>query len=130
MPCCAGRGRCQHRGHRLLTGAGDRAFCSGMDLKEAARSGVGGGLIPGRRVLRITEVAVPQALLAARERGGQWAGPGLRFCLRLRLIVASETAVFGLASVARGMVLLPEGCSGMARGLRVRRAMEFILGGG
>ena len=112
----------------VLTGAGDRAFCSGMDLKEAALSGVGGGLIPGRGFCGITEVPCRKPLLAA-VNGAAVAG-GFEICLACDLIVASETAVFGLPEVARGMVAFTGGVQRLARGLPRAAAMEFILGGG
>ena len=39
----------------IITGKGDRAFCSGMDMKEAAAIGIGHGLVPGRGFAGITE---------------------------------------------------------------------------
>src|SRR3546814_9262539 len=38
----------------IVTGAGDKAFCSGMDLQEAARTGPGPGLMPGRGFAGLT----------------------------------------------------------------------------
>lgn len=112
----------------VLTGAGDRAFCSGMDLKEAATTGAGGGLIPGRGFCGITETPCRKPLLAA-VNGAAVAG-GFEICLACDLVVAADTAVFGLPEVARGMVAFTGGVQRLARGLPRAAAMEFILTGG
>lgn len=111
----------------VLTGAGDRAFCSGMDLKEAAVTGAGGGLIPGRGFCGITETPCTKPLLAA-VNGAAVAG-GFEICLACDLVVAADTAVFGLPEVARGMVAFTGGVQRLARGLPRAAAMEFILTG-
>jgi enoyl-CoA hydratase/carnithine racemase len=112
----------------VLTGAGDRAFCSGMDLKEAAVTGAGGGLIPGRGFCGITETPCTKPLIAA-VNGAAVAG-GFEICLACDLIVAADSAVFGLPEVARGMVAFTGGVQRLARGLPRAVAMEFILTGG
>jgi len=112
----------------ILTGAGDRAFCSGMDLKEAAITGAGGGLIPGRGFCGVTETPCKKPLLAA-VNGAAVAG-GFEICLACDLVVAADTAVFGLPEVARGMVAFTGGVQRLARGLPRAAAMEFILTGG
>lgn len=112
----------------VLTGAGDRAFCSGMDLKEAAVTGAGGGLIPGRGFCGITETPCRKPLIAA-VNGAAVAG-GLEICLACDLIVAAESAVFGLPEVSRGMVAFTGGVQRLARGLPRAAAMEIILTGG
>src|SRR3546814_7295600 len=49
----------------IVTGAGDKAFCSGMDLKEAARTGPGHGLLPGRGFAGLTEGSRSKPVIAA-----------------------------------------------------------------
>jgi len=112
----------------VLTGAGDRAFCSGMDLKEAAVTGAGGGLLPGRGFCGITETRCAKPLLAA-VNGAAVAG-GFEICLACDMVVAADSAVFGLPEVARGMVAFTGGVQRLARGLPRAAAMEIILTGG
>lgn len=99
----------------VLTGAGDRAFCAGADLKSASgKSGLdywasanlnGFGGIALRQSLRIPVIARVNGLAL---------GGGMEMVLGCDIIIASETAQFGLpeAKVGRlpldgGMVKLP-----------------------
>ncbi|WP_342363921.1 enoyl-CoA hydratase-related protein [Terrarubrum flagellatum] len=111
----------------IVTGAGERAFCSGMDLKEAARIGVGKGLVPGRGFCGLTERNFPKPLIAAIN-GAAVAG-GLELALACDLIVASETATFGLPEIKRGLVAYAGGVQRLARLAPRSAAMEIILTG-
>jgi enoyl-CoA hydratase/carnithine racemase len=111
----------------ILTGAGEKAFCSGMDLKEAARSGVGLGLIPGRGFCGLTERPFAKPLIAAIN-GAAVAG-GFELALACDIILASEKAVFGLSEVKRGLVAYAGGVQRLARLAPRSLAMEMILTG-
>jgi enoyl-CoA hydratase/carnithine racemase len=111
----------------VITGAGDRAFSSGMDLKEAAERGTGHGLVPGRGFCGITERSISKPVIAA-VNGAAVAG-GLELVLACDLVVASETAVFGLPEVKRGLVALTGGVQRLARQLPRAAALEIILCG-
>ena len=52
-------------GAAILTATGDRAFCAGMDMKEAAEIGSGHGLVPGRGFGGITQRKRRKPLIAA-----------------------------------------------------------------
>lgn len=86
----------------ILTGAGDRAFCAGMDLKEAAAMGTG---VPPRDFLPILgdTVAVTKPVIAA-VNGVAYAG-GWLFAQMCDLCVASENAMFAITEsrVGRGV---------------------------
>lgn len=111
----------------LLTGTGDRAFCSGMDLKEAGRVGAGTGLVPGKGFLGVTERRLHKPLIGAIN-GAAVAG-GFEVALACDLVVASETAVFGLPEIKRGMVAFTGGVQRLAQMLPRQVAMEIILTG-
>jgi enoyl-CoA hydratase/carnithine racemase len=87
----------------VLTGAGDRAFCTGMDLKE--RAGFDDDHLRAQRrrivdlIRRLHELPVPT--IAAVE-GFALAG-GFEIALACDLIVASTTAVFALPEVGVGI---------------------------
>ncbi len=87
----------------VLTGAGDRAFCTGMDLKE--RAGFDDDDLRAQRarivdlIRRLHELPVPT--IAAVE-GFALAG-GFEIALACDLIVASTTAVFALPEVGVGI---------------------------
>ena len=79
----------------ILTAAGDRAFCAGRDLSEAA-SGHGHGFIP---ILR-DEVSVSKPVIAAIN--GAALGGGCFMAISCDLCVAAETASFALTEVRVG----------------------------
>ena len=87
----------------ILTGTGDRAFCSGMDLKSFTEGDVPGST-PGEateafyRLLR-GEVSVP---VVGAANGSAVAG-GLELLLGCDVVIASSEARFGLPEVKRGL---------------------------
>ena len=86
----------------ILTGAGDKAFCAGMDLKEAAQTGLG---VPPPGFLPIIgqSIDVTKPTIAA-VNGVAYAG-GWLLAQMCDLCVAAEHASFGIteARVGRGM---------------------------
>ena len=88
-------------GATIVTGTGDRAFCAGMDLKEAERIGAGHGLIPGRGFGGITERQRNKPLIAAIN-GAAVAG-GFEIMMACDLVFAAEHAVMGVSEVKRGL---------------------------
>jgi enoyl-CoA hydratase/carnithine racemase len=111
----------------IITGAGNRVFCSGMDLKEAAAKGVGLGLIPERGFCGITERSFKKPVIAA-VNGAAVAG-GFEIALACDVVIASEHAVFGLPEVKRGLAAYAGGVQRLARQLPRSAAMEIILSG-
>jgi enoyl-CoA hydratase/carnithine racemase len=86
----------------VLTGAGDRAFCSGMDLREFAADAMG---TPGEGTQvysRFVREGIATPVVAA-VNGAAVAG-GFELVLACDLIVASEAAVFGIPEVRRGLI--------------------------
>jgi enoyl-CoA hydratase len=84
----------------VLTGAGTKAFCSGMDLKafrDGATDGAGG---PGPEIF--AEQYFPKPIVAAVN--GAAVGGGFGLVLACDIVVAAEHAIFGLPEVARGLV--------------------------
>lgn len=84
----------------ILTGAGDQAFCAGMDLKEAAERKL--QVTPPMPVLG-DNVRVSKPVIAA-VNGHAYAG-GWLFAQMCDLCIAADTAKFGIteAKVGRGM---------------------------
>lgn len=85
----------------VLTGAGDRAFCAGMDL-----SGVGGEKrepTPGsRRYQTFLSTLYPKPIIGAANATA--VAGGFELLLACDLIVAAEHADFALPEVKRGLV--------------------------
>ncbi|MES2495651.1 MAG: enoyl-CoA hydratase-related protein [Pseudomonadota bacterium] len=111
----------------VLTGAGDRAFCAGMDLKEAAARGAGHGLVPGRGFAGITERRRSKPLIVAAN-GAVVAG-GFELALAADIVIAADHAVFGLAEVKRGLFAFAGGIQRLARSVPRATALHLILTG-
>lgn len=86
----------------ILTGSGEKAFCAGMDLKEAAATGL---KVPPRDFIPVLgdNVHVTKPVIAA-VNGVAYAG-GWLFAQMCDLCVASENASFAITEpkVGRGM---------------------------
>ncbi|GGL18925.1 enoyl-CoA hydratase-related protein [Nocardia jinanensis] len=87
----------------VLTAAGDRAFCAGMDLRAfSGGEDVGFSDTPENRAFqRLTRGAVEVPVVGAAN--GTAVGGGLELLLGCDLIVAADTAKFGLPEVQRGL---------------------------
>jgi len=113
----------------VLTGAGDRAFCVGADLKNpsvkgvdywaAARPGGFGGI-----ALRET-LNVP---VLARVNGFALGG-GFEMVLGCDLVVACEEASFGLPEALVGRMPLDGGMTLLQRQIPFRQAMAMMMTG-
>ncbi|RYY33067.1 MAG: enoyl-CoA hydratase, partial [Sphingomonadales bacterium] len=108
----------------ILTGAGERAFCSGMDLKEAAEIGAGGGLL-ANGFGGITQRRRTKPLIAA-VNGAAIAG-GFEIALACDIVVAADHAMFGLSEVKRGMFAFAGGIQRLARTVPRQTALALIL---
>jgi enoyl-CoA hydratase/carnithine racemase len=113
----------------VLSAAGERAFCVGADLKER-NAMTDADFLAQRPVFRAAFGAVlglPQPALAAVA--GYALGGGCELALNCDLIVADETAVFGLPETTVGLV---PGCGGTQLSLRrlgPGRAMDLVFTG-
>ncbi|MFE4963765.1 crotonase/enoyl-CoA hydratase family protein [Streptomyces sp. NPDC056660] len=109
----------------VLTGAGDRAFCAGMDLRAFA---AGGKMIdesrPGLEVF--TERVYPKPLIAAIN--GTAVAGGFELALACDLAVAAQHARFGLPEVKRGLVAAGGGTN-LPRRIPLALALELALTG-
>ncbi|HEX7783006.1 MAG TPA: enoyl-CoA hydratase-related protein [Sphingobium sp.] len=111
----------------VITGSGDRAFCSGMDMKEAAEIGIGHGLIPERGFAGITERKRTKPLIAA-VNGVAVAG-GFEIALACDIVIAADHAMFGLSEVKRGLFAFAGGVQRLARQVPRSTALSLILTG-
>src|SRR6202034_2524475 len=86
----------------VLTGSGEKAFCAGMDLGAFAEGGTLGGSRQGMEgFVRFTngEIGVP---IVGAANATAVAG-GFELLLGCDVVVASETALFGVPEVKRGL---------------------------
>ncbi len=113
----------------VVTGAGDKAFSTGGDLKE--RHGMTND--QWRRQHHLAEdfilavVDFPLPVISAVE-GFAFAG-GCEFALATDFIIASETATFALKEVTRGIMPGGAGIQNLARAIGLRRAKELVYTG-
>jgi len=110
----------------IITGAGDRAFCSGNDLKATARGG---------------DMTLPRSgfagLCARFDRvkpiiaavNGVAMGGGLEIILACDLALADETARFALPEVKVGLFAAAGGVQRLTRQIGRKAATELILTG-
>jgi enoyl-CoA hydratase/carnithine racemase len=113
----------------VLTGAGEKAFCAGADLKE--RAGMGADDVHAfhlllRRALDGIEAA-PQVYVAALN--GVALGGGLELALACDLRVAADTVQVGLPEVSLGIIPGGGGTQRLPRLVGVGRAKDLVLTG-
>jgi methylglutaconyl-CoA hydratase len=113
----------------VLTGAGDRAFCAGADLKERkgmSEAEVHAFLRDVRRALRAIEMS-PKVFVAALN--GAALGGGLELALACDLRIMSASAEVGLPEVGLGIIPGAGGTQRLPRLIGAARAKELILTG-
>ena len=119
----------------ILTGAGERAFCAGADLR-----GVGDfykTLTSAERLRRSEQLpglggitknlAIDKPIIAAVN--GYCLAGGLEIALACDLRIASENASFGLPEVTRGIIPGAGGTQRLPRLVGPERALDLILTG-
>lgn len=114
----------------ILTGAGDRAFCAGMDLKERQGSGEAGLNFPDIAPLvnpfyPTRQNLIEKPVIAAVN--GYAMGGGFYMALQADLSVASTNAQFEISEILRGTVAGWE--VGRLAGLSVAAWAEIAFGG-
>jgi crotonobetainyl-CoA hydratase len=112
----------------VLTGAGDRSFCAGADLKALGR-----GELPvdpghpergfGGYVGHVISVPTIAAV------NGTALGGGTELALASDLVVAADTATFGLPEVKRGIIAGAGGALRLPEQLPRKVAMRVLLTG-
>ena len=119
----------------ILTGAGERAFCAGADLR-----GVGDfykTLTSAQRLRRSEQMpglggitknlAIDKPIIAAIN--GYCLAGGLEIALACDLRIASENATFGLPEVTRGIIPGAGGTQRLPRLVGPERALDLIMTG-
>lgn len=113
----------------VLTGAGERAFCVGADLKNPSVSGIdywaaarpgGFGGIALRETLNVPVIA---------RVNGYALGGGFEMVLGCDIVVACEEASFGLPEALVGRMPLDGGMTLLQRQVPFRQAMGMLFTG-
>ena len=110
----------------IVTGAGDRAFSAGNDLKHQAGGG-GMGLPPSGFAGLTERFDLTKPLIAAVN--GVAMGGGFEIALACDLIVAADTATFALPEPRVGLAALAGGLHRLPRQIGQKQAMGMILTG-
>ena len=108
----------------IVTGAGDKAFCAGNDLKWQAAGGKRGWDKGGFAGLT-SRFDCDKPIIAAVN--GVAMGGGFEIALACDLIIASENATFALPEPRVGLAALAGGVHRLPRQIGLKRAMGMIL---
>jgi len=119
----------------IITGAGDRAFSTGADLTEwqskisapgaQAQPGAGPGDVPG--AIPLSNRVGKKPVIAAVN--GLALGGGCETIVNCDIVVAADTATFGLVEVKRGVAPYAGVLPRLIRTLGLQRASELALTG-
>lgn len=123
----------------VITGAGERAFCVGADLKSTRSSSAtyaqalflanepaaDAGLYI--RLMDLTDLDLHKPLIAAVN--GHCLGGGLELALQCDLRIASSSASFGLPEAAVGSIPAVSGLHRLMRAVPAAHAMQMALTG-
>jgi crotonobetainyl-CoA hydratase len=114
----------------IITGAGEQSFCAGADLKALSR---GERIAPAEPekiawgFAGIVSHAISKPLIAAVN--GTALGGGTEIALACDLVVAADSATFGLPEVKRGILAGAGGAFRLVQQLPKKVAMEMLLTG-
>ncbi|MFZ5668930.1 MAG: enoyl-CoA hydratase-related protein [Pseudomonadota bacterium] len=108
----------------VITGAGDRAFSAGNDLKHQASGGKMGSPPSGFAGLT-SRFDLDKPLIAAVN--GVAMGGGFEIALACDIVLAADTAVFALPEPKVGLAALAGGLHRLPRQIGLKRAMGMIL---
>ena len=108
----------------IITGAGDKAFCAGADLKEVANGRLNSLFTPAGGFAGFVHVQRTKPWIAA-VKATAVAG-GFEIALACDFIIAADTAKFGLPEVSRGLIAAAGGLYRLPRVLPRQLANEVI----
>jgi enoyl-CoA hydratase/carnithine racemase len=114
----------------VFTGAGDKAFCAGADLKERGTRTTG-DMYRERRFYRARWVSVIAGMVkpTIAAINGHCLGGGLELALQCDMRLASENARFGMPEVTLGFFPGSGATQRLPRAIGLQKAKELILTG-
>ena len=111
----------------VITGAGDRAFSAGSDLKAIATQGKPNVYPESGYAGLIERFDLTKPLIAAVD--GVAVGGGFEVALACDILIATTRSRFGLPEPLIGAVALGGGMHRLARQIGLKKAMGLILSG-
>jgi enoyl-CoA hydratase/carnithine racemase len=111
----------------ILTGAGERAFCAGGDLKE--RDGMSNAAWSAQHLIyeRMIRAVIDCPLPVIGAVNGAAYGGGCELAAGVDFVYASDSARFAMTETSLGIIPGAGGTQTLARALGERRAKELIL---
>jgi enoyl-CoA hydratase/carnithine racemase len=110
----------------VLTGAGEKAFCAGNDLKFTAKGGEGS--LPASGFSGLTQRFDLEKPIVAAVNGFAMGG-GFETALSCDVIIASENATFALPEVKVGFLAAASGVQRLSRYIGRLAAQEMMFTG-
>ena len=111
----------------VITGAGDRAFAAGADIRELAAE-TPASIGEGDRFAAVDRVGLLRTPVIAAVRGFALGG-GCELAMACDMIVAGDNAQFGQPEIRIGVIPGAGGTQRLTRAIGRARAMELILTG-
>lgn len=114
----------------IVTGAGERAFCTGADLKKTmppAESFAELHFGPRTGVASVATLQTPKPMIAAIN--GFALGGGLELAMLCDIRIAASSAMFGLPEVSIGSIPAGGGTQRIVRAIGQSDAMLMLLSG-
>lgn len=111
----------------IITGAGDKAFCAGLDLKEAGALIEDPTLASRQYQAYLRDLEIWKPIIAAIN--GHALGGGTELALACDIRIASENATLGLTEPRWGLIPGMGGTQRLPRAIPVGLALEMLLTG-
>jgi enoyl-CoA hydratase/carnithine racemase len=111
----------------IITGAGDKAFCAGGDLKEMASNAADGSRLPLSRNPDIAGIAACDKVTIAAVNGLAVAG-GLEVAISCDIRIAADNAWFGVFEVKHG-IIAGVAANVLPRLMPIGAVMDLMLSG-
>lgn len=119
----------EHTKALIITGAGEKAFVAGADIKEMLKMNVDQAVQFSKRGQSVFhEMSLLRIPVIAAVNGFALGG-GLELALGCDFIIASENAKFGLPEVSLGLIPGFGGTVRLTRAVGIRRARELTMTG-
>ena len=113
----------------IVTGAGEKAFVAGADIKELARQSPTGGNEHARRGQRVFDAVADLGKPVIAAINGYALGGGCELALACTLRIAADTARLGQPEINLGLIPGYGGTQRLARLVGSGRALELLLTG-
>ncbi|KAI7899062.1 ClpP/crotonase-like domain-containing protein [Cokeromyces recurvatus] len=114
----------------IITGAGDKAFCTGMDLVSAHNdnTNLGGSVLPPTGFGGLSNRRTSRKPVIAAVNGYALGG-GMEMVCSCNIVIATKRSQFGLPEVKQGVVIAAGGLARLARSVSYQLASELVLTG-